>query len=356
MSRMHIAIVAPPWVPVPPPAYGGTEAVVDQLARGLVAAGHAVRLITVAESTCPVPMSWTYEHAQWESMGNSAIELRHVLHAHEQLHDVDIVHDHTLVGAALAVGRADLPPVVTTNHGEFNAELSALYRYVAPHIPVIAISRHQASTAAGIEIAAVIHHGIDPGQYTYGIGDGGHLLFLGRMAATKGVDVAARAARRAGMPLLVAAKMREATERDYFEHIVRPLLGNGVEYVGEVDHDEKLRLLRGARALLNPIQWNEPFGMVMIESLASGTPVVAFPNGAAPEIVDHGVTGFLCDDEDDLVHRLGGVGDLSRLACRRVAVERFSTARMVAEHVALYEQVAEGRPVASASGSFAATA
>jgi glycosyltransferase involved in cell wall biosynthesis len=300
-------------------------------------------------------------------MGNSAIELRHVLHAYEQLDDVDIVHDHTLVGAALAAGRDDLPPVVTTNHGEFNTELSALYRYVAPHIPVIAISRHQASTAAGIEIAAVIHHGIDSGQYAYGTGDGGYLLFLGRMAATKGVDVAARAARRAGVPLLIAAKMREATERDYFEHVVRPLLGSGIEYVGEVDREEKLQLLRGARALLNPIQWDEPFGMVMIESLACGTPVLAFPNGAAPEIVDHGVTGFLCDDEDDLVHRLGRVGDLSRLACRRAAIERFSTARMVADHVALYEQVARGRPTAvhpvalavtrpPAAGSFAATA
>jgi glycosyltransferase involved in cell wall biosynthesis len=279
-------------------------------------------------------------------MGSAAVELRHVIHAHEQVCGFDVVHDHTLAGPVLASVRADLPPVVTTNHGPFNADLSALYRFEAGSVPLIAISHHQASTAVGIEVAAVIHHGIDLARYPLGTGAGGHAVFLGRMAASKGVDVAARAARAAGVRLLIAAKMREPQERAYFDTQVRPLLGDDVEYVGEVGHDDKLRLLTGATALVNPIRWPEPFGMVMIEALACGTPVLAFAAGAAPEIVDHGRTGYLCTDEADLANKLELAPNLSRAACRQAVAERFSATRMVADHVRLYQRLVRRRPLA----------
>jgi glycosyltransferase involved in cell wall biosynthesis len=284
-----------------------------------------------------------YERSDDWLIGNDAVELRHVISAYDHLSGYDLVHDHTLIGPALAANRTDLPPVVTTNHGEFNPDLSALYRYVAPTVPVIAISHHQASTAPGIPIAAVIHHGIDVDRYPLGAGTDGHVLFLGRMAASKGVDTAARAARAAGLRLVIAAKMREPQERAYFDTRVRPLLGDDIEYVGEVGHEQKLRLLTGAVALVNPIQWAEPFGMVMIEALACGTPVLAFPSGAAPEIIDPGRTGCLCPDEADLTAKLALVPTLSRTECRRAVAQRFSAARMVGDHLRLYRHIIHQR-------------
>jgi glycosyltransferase involved in cell wall biosynthesis len=157
------------------------------------------------------------------------------------------------------------------------------------------------------------------------------------MHPDKGVDVAARVARAAGLPLRIAAKMREPAEREWFETAVKPLLGEDVTYVGEAGRAEALALLQGASALLNPIQWCEPFGLVMVEALAAGTPVLAFPNGAAPEIIEDGVTGYLCSDEHEMVARVPDTLTLDRGACREAVLSRFSTARMVEDHLAMYE-------------------
>jgi glycosyltransferase involved in cell wall biosynthesis len=334
---MRIAMVAPPWVPVPPPAYGGTEAVVDQLCRGLASAGHEVTLFATGDSRCPVPIEWVYETARTDDMGNAAIELRHLLHAYDRIDGFDVAHDHTLVGPVRAAALATMP-VVTTNHGPFDEELTDIYRATGDRVQVIAISQRQAARARDIPIARVIHHGVDPSRFPVGSGQGGYLVFLGRMAPSKGVDLAARAAREAGATLVIAAKMREQAEREYFEARVRPLLGSTVEFIGEVGFDEKVDLLANARALLNPIQWEEPFGMVMVEALACGTPVVTSPMGAAPEIIDHGVTGFLCGRAGDLAEGIDSVGALDRSACRAVVLERFTTDRMVADHLEVYAE------------------
>jgi glycosyltransferase involved in cell wall biosynthesis len=206
-------------------------------------------------------------------------------------------------------------------------------------VSLVAISRHQASTALDVPIAAVIHHGIDTSRYPVGEGDGAYAAFVGRMSPDKGLHTAIRVAREAGMPLKVAAKMHDRSEHDYFEHVIRPLLGGDIEYLGEVGGDRKLDLLGRAACLLNPVAWAEPFGMVMIEALACGTPVVATPVGAASEIVDDGETGFLRSDEESLRTALGHVGGLDRHACRRAAEERFSSRRMAADHLALYARV-----------------
>ena len=343
---MRVGIIAPPWVPVPPPAYGGTEAVIDRLARGLLAVGDDVLLWTTGDSSCPVERRHVLDRAETDRMGLAAIELRHLIRGYEAMADwgADIVHDHTLIGPVYSHRFPDLP-VVTTNHGPFNDELTDLYRAIGDHVPVIAISHDQASRAGDLPIAAVIHHGIDLDRFPAGDGagddDGPYFLFLGRMAPEKGARRAALAARQAGARLIMAAKMREPWEYQFFTEQVEPLLGDDVVYVGEADHGTKLQLLRGATALVNPIRWPEPFGLVMIEALACGTPVLAFHEGAAPEIVDDGVTGYLCDDVDDLAEHLDKAVDLDRGACRTAAEARFSTARMVDDHRRLFAHVVE---------------
>jgi glycosyltransferase involved in cell wall biosynthesis len=344
---MRVALIAPPWIPVPPPAYGGTEAVIDTLARGLEAAGHEVLLATTGDSTCPVERTWVYERAKTDEMGDIAVELTHLLHAYDAAVSADIVHDHTVAGPVLGSLRSSIPPVVTTNHGRFTDDVRALYRSLGDRVPIVALSHHHASTAGDVAVARVIHHGLDEDRYPVGPG-GDHLAFVGRMSPTKGVRQAVEIAERAGTPLVIAAKMRTTAEHEYFDTEIKPLLGGNVHYVGELGLAAKLELLGSALALLNPIQWDEPFGLCMVEALACGTPVIATRRGAAPEIVDHGITGFLCTGTEEAVAAIAWAASLDRLACRAAVTARFSARRMVADHVALYRDVLAGqvRPAA----------
>lgn len=347
---MRIGLVAPVWCSVPPVGYGGTEQVLDALARGLAELGHEVVLAATGDSTCPVPRRWLLPRPA-ESIGTLLPELRHVLFAYDELEGCDVVHDHTLAGLLVGAARSRRTPVVTTSHGPLDGELAALYRQLEPRVPVIGISRVQAVAAPDL-VRAVVHHGLVLSDVEVGAGDGGHLAFLGRMSAGKGAHRAAVVARSLGVPLLMAAKMREPAEREYFEQRVRPLLGEGVEFVGEVSGEDKQRLLRGARALLMPIRWPEPFGMVMIEALACGTPVLAFPEGAAPEVVEHGRTGFLCRDEGEMAAAVGRLDELSRADCRAAAEQRFSACRMARDHVAVYERLSQERRVRRARPAY----
>lgn len=344
-SPLRIGLLAPPWVAIPPPGYGGTESMIDRLARGLHAAGHQVRLWTTGDATCPVPRGATLGVACRAKMGSSAIELRHTLEGYEWLTDqqCDVVHDHTLVGPFLAPATL---PVITTNHGPFdNPELAAIYRHTPPTIPIIAISHDQASAAPrlGINISHVIHHGIDVEEIPEGDGRGddrgSYLLFLGRMNPTKGVLQAIDVARSTGSRLLIAAKMTEPDEISFYEREVAPRCGDGIEYVGEVGAIEKYRLLGASTALLNPIQWPEPFGLVMIEALSTGTPVVTTPRGAAPEIITDGLTGFLCTDRATLIDAVRAIDRIDRRTCRDDVARRFSTQQMVRRHVDAYRQL-----------------
>jgi glycosyltransferase involved in cell wall biosynthesis len=259
--------------------------------------------------------------------------------------DVDVIHDHTLAGP-LYHRPHTTPPVVTTNHGPFDALLSPIYRALRD-VAVLAISHSQASAAVGVPIAAVIHHGIDVRAVPEGHGDGGYASFLGRMAPEKGPRQAALIARAAGVPLRMAAKLREPAERNYFDAEVKPLLCSDVEYVGELGVEDKLVLIGDSFALLNPLQWAEPFGLVMIEALATGTPVVGTPTGSAPEIVDDGLTGYLRTGLLTLAAALLETPSLDRGACRAAALQRFDTQRMVSDHVRVYETVLTRRPRAT---------
>jgi glycosyltransferase involved in cell wall biosynthesis len=340
---MRIGLIAPPWLPVPPPKYGGTEAVVDRLARGLLARGHQVVLFATGDSTCPVPLLWVYEEAQRPLLGQVVVELRQLIHAYDALQDCDIVHDHTVAGPVYALRYQDLPVVVTA-HGAFEGGINDLYRAVADRVPVIAVSHHQASTAP-IEAVAVIHHGIDLDLWPVGPGGGDYYCYVGRMAPYKGAREAALIALQAGVRLLLAAKMDEPAEQEYFHTEVEPLLGDGIEFLGEIGGERHARLLGDAIGLINPISWDEPFGLVMVEALACGTPVLAFPRGAAPEIVREGAGGLLCQDIAEAVRRLPELAGLDRSAVRAEAEAHFSTERMVDEHLAVYASVIAGRGV-----------
>jgi glycosyltransferase involved in cell wall biosynthesis len=339
-----IGLIAPPWLPVPPRRYGGIEMVIDVLARGLMAAGHQVLLAAPAGSTCPVPQVDGLPASAPERMGHTVVEIPYALSAYEALKGVDVLHDHTVAGP-LCVQPPRRTPVVTTNHGPFNADLNPIYAEGSRQgVAVVAISGHQKSTARNVKIAAVIHHGIDVDDIPIGDGAGGYACTLGRMTPAKGIREAILVAREAGVPLRIAAKMREPLERQYFDECVRPLLGGDIEYVGELNAEEKYQLLGGAFALVNPIQWPEPFGLVMIEALACGTPVIATGCGSAPELIDDGDTGFVRTELPALAEVLHRAGDLDRNWCREKAVNCYSTERMVAEHVQLYCQLLQAKP------------
>lgn len=337
-ARLRIGLVAPPWVTVPPQGYGGTELVVDQLARGLARAGHDVRLFATGDSTCPVELHWVHATAVGTT-GPLTAEVEHVRAAYRALADCDLIHDHTLLGPLWATTDRGGPPVITTAHGEFTSEMSHHYMRVGESAAVVAISQHQRRTAPSVPVAAVIHHGIDVETVPVGRGGGGYVAFVGRMDPGKGVHRAIDIARAAGKKLLIAAKMWEPAERRYYADHVAPRLGPDATYLGHIDRRETYHLLGSAEAVLNPIRRDEPFGLVMIEALATGTPVLTFAEGAAPEIVEDGVTGFLCYDEADMVARLRSVGTIDRRRCRHRAETHFSTERMVRNHLELYHQV-----------------
>jgi glycosyltransferase involved in cell wall biosynthesis len=334
---LRIGLIAPPWLPVPPLAYGGTETVLDVLARGLKERGHSVVLYCATDSSCPVEIRSSGGPGPGVDIGGSPIEVHHALAAYRSLSDVDVIHDHTSMGPLVAWGERR-HNVVTTNHNPFSAPYGSVFAAVDDLVDVVAISHHHAATAVGINIAKVIHHGLDPRSFRVGSGSGGYLVFLGRMSPSKGPQRAIAIAKATGRPLILAGKQHTELEQQFFDAKIRPQLSKEITFVGEVGFKDKIELLADAVALLNPIAWDEPFGMVMIEALACGTPVFAFARGAAPEIVVNGLTGFLGNSESDLISFLARVDELSRDACRAAIEGHFSVTRMVDEHVGLYRR------------------
>ena len=335
---MRIGIVAPPWAPVPPPLYGGIEQAVDGLARGFAAAGHDVLLVATGDSTSEVPTKWLLKASEGWRIGYTVPELRHVMAAYEEMAGFDVIHDHTVLGPVYAERFPDLP-VVTTIHGPFNEELTDIYRRIADRVPIIAISEAQRAVVPELRIARVIHHGVEPAAFEVGDGSGDYCVFLGRMNVDKGAQRAVTAAREAGMALVMVGKCREPWEHQFFDAEIAPHLSDEIRYVGEAPHEEKLEWLRNARCTLFPIRWNEPFGLVMLESLACGTPVIAFREGAVPEVIEHGRTGFLCEDESDMAECIPRAGDLDRGDCRAAVEGYFSMDRCVGEHLELFEDL-----------------
>ncbi len=344
---MRIAILSPVWFPVPPVGYGGIEWIVSLLADGLVETGHDVTLFASGDSSTAATLASVFEEAPSAEIGKSGPELRHALSCYERADEFDIVNDHSGPLAA-AVGAAVATPVVHTVHGPLtgrDGELYASLARVAPQVGLISLSLNQRKPQPDLPWVATCHNALDLDAYPVHSERGEYLLFLGRMSADKGCHRACEVAREAGVPLRIAGKMREPAERDYFEEFVEPHLGiRGIEYLGEVSHGKKVELLQDARATLFPIDWEEPFGLVMIESMACGTPVIATRWGAVPEVIDDGRTGIIVDDWRQTAGVLEAADALDPDEMRRVVEESFTPARMVADYVAAYEAaIARGR-------------
>ncbi len=342
---MRIALLCLPGRTVPPPAFAPIETVVDGLAQGLQRLGHDVVLFASEDSTCPVLLQKGIGNADPREIDNRAGEIRYVMDAYRLIDDdnrFDIVHDHTLIGPAFAHSRPDLS-VVTTNHGPWDANLTPVFARVSGRVPVICISRSQASLAPqNVRIAGVAYNPVDASAYEPKLSAGEYLAFLGRIDPVKGVHLAIEAALRTGLPIKVAGRIEVPSEREYFDAKIRPLLGDSVEFVGEIGGDAKREFVQDAIALVNPICWDEPFGLVMIEALASGAPVIAFGRGAAPEIVRDGETGFIVHDEAGLDNAISRIGEIDRKRCFEDVRDRFSFERCAEQHVAIYRTLIEG--------------
>jgi len=337
---MRIVLVAQRWYPVPAKGYGPCETVIDGLCRGLSKLGKDVVLFAASDSACPVPLAPGMPESRPDLAEITAVEATHVLEVYKQAKEFDIVHDHTLVGLVHSLAFPNLR-VVATSHGGFNAILNPFFEALGSRVTIVANSRAHAADATVPTVP--ILHGIDVNGFTLGQGAGGYMVSIGRMNPNKGFHVSIEVARQARIPLKLAARrMREDLEKQYFDAVVKPLLGGDIEFLGEVGGSDKVELLSNAMALLNPVQWNEPFGLVNAEALACGTPVIGTPRGALPEIIDDEKTGFLCNDKEALVKACGRVGEIDRNFCRMTAERRFSFERMAADYVTLYEKLMAG--------------
>jgi len=353
---MRIAQVAPLTESVPPQTYGGTERVVSYLTETLVSLGHEVTLYASGDSVTSAELRACCERAL-----RLDPEIDDLSRTFEQRHDemmrrvladsgeYDVIHFH--------VGWHEFPyfsrsqtPCVSTKHGRLDEPKvqERLHRFDG--FPLISISDAQRRPVPDANWVATIHHGLPDTLTVAGSGQRGYLAFLGRISPEKRPDLAIKIAQRAGWPLRIAAKV-DPVDQAYFDTMIRPLLSlPGIEFVGELGEADKMRFLAGAHALLFPIDWPEPFGLVMIEAMACGTPVIAFRRGSVPEVIDQGVTGFIVETVDDAASAVARVHRLNRQRVREVFRHRFSVMRMAADHVRLYERLVAHRhraPVAA---------
>jgi glycosyltransferase involved in cell wall biosynthesis len=334
-TALRIALIVPPFITVPPERYGGTELFVAQLAEGLCAAGHEPVVYTVGASKVRCETRWRSPRGHWpidNALESSLDDLEHSSWAcRDAAQDCDIIHLNNAPGLSLA--RLIEPPMVYTIH---HPRVEALSRYYVhfPRVKFVAISHDQARREAAPDLE-VVHHGLDCGLYEVASGRRDYLCYVGRIAPIKGTHTAIEVAQRAGIPLKIAGEI-QPIYRDYWEAEIRPRVdGHNVIYVGEVDLAGKNELFAGARALLFPIDWEEPFGLVMTEAMACGVPVLAFARGSAPEIVRDGVSGWLCRDVAAMTDRALDLS-IDGNACRQHVIENFSVERMVERYLEIY--------------------
>ena len=338
---LRIAVISPVWFPVPPTGYGGIEWIVWLLADGLVDAGHDVTLFASGDSHTKAKLASVYAHAPSAMIGNTLPELHHCLACYERADEFDVINDHSGLPAALIGGLID-NPVLHTIHGPLDGQGGVIYEQiarVAPKIGFISISMNQRKPKPHFPWVANCPNALDFSLYPVKPHRGDYLLFLGRMSPDKGCHRAIDVAVTAGLPLKIAGKNREPLERQYFDEFVAPHLSDQIQYMGEVTHGEKVELLQNARATLFPIEWEEPFGLVMIESMACGTPVIATRWGAVPEVIENTRSGIIVDDYRNMAAAIEEADRLDPLELVRFAQERFSPERMVADYLRAFRSV-----------------
>jgi len=332
-------MVVPPWYELPPTGYGGIELICAALADALYARGHDVTVYgagrhngTAARfvSTTPEP--------QYRRLGAGMPDALHAARVDRMLSEerYDVIHDHSTCGPLTAAHRA--APTVVTVHGPADSELGHFYATLGAKIHAVAISEDQRRRRPELPWAATVHNAIDPATFTAAHHPDGPVLWLARFSPDKGPDLAIQACREAGLPLVLAGKCNELGEKRYFEEVIRPVLGGDVHLVLNGDRLTTNQLLTEARCLIMPIRWHEPFGMVMIEAMASGTPVVAMRRGSVPEIVRHGRTGWICDEESELAAALHRTGELDPADCVAHAGSAFSADLMARRYEQVYRR------------------
>jgi glycosyltransferase involved in cell wall biosynthesis len=337
-SRLKIAHVGPVATSIPPPKSGSVEQMTSLLTEGLMARGHDVTLFATANSTTSARLHATFEHGYWEDEHMWPWELYEMLNlaaAVERAQQFDIIHyEAAYYPISLAFSRLCRAPLVQTlHHSPSSAEVALWSRY--QEAPFVAISNEQARRLSGVNVIGTVLHGIDTDRFTFRQTPEDYLLFLGRFTEGKGVLQAIEVAKRAGIRIVLAA----ADEAYYYEKVAPLVDGTSVVYYGEADFEAKVKLYGGARALLYPIQAGEPFGLVLAESMACGTPVAALDRGAVGEIVDHDVTGIIFRDVDEMVAGLTRVFALDRRRVYERAVARFGVKRMAQEYEAVYRRL-----------------
>lgn len=346
---MKIALIAPPFISVPPGEYGGTELFIAQLSEGLQKAGAQVVVYANGESRVGAEVRWIYERSQWPIKVQEEAWLKDLNHeswaVRDAINGCDVIHFHTAQG--LAFSRFASQPSILTLHGPHDAKLSEFYSYY-PDVHYVCISDAQCHQES-MPRMRTIHHGIDLSQYQLVEHKQQYLSFIGRIAPIKGTHIAIEVARRTGIPLKIAGEV-QPMYREYFEAKIKPKIdGQLVQYVGAANLQLKNELLGNSMAMLFPIQWNEPFGLVMVEAMACGTPVLAMPGGSVPEVIENGVSGYVCRTVPQMVKQVGDL-HFDPHAVRKYAEDNFSLQRMVRDYLALYEDAltekAEARRIA----------
>ena len=349
VERRRIAIIVSPWYPVPPSGYGGIELMAYNLGRELTNRGHHVTILGGQGSRGPfeslalAPESWTPQLGTIDELPRQNLFL---YRAYETVRRraFDIIHDNSGLTGILIAAQARLQaPVVATLHGALRESEGDFLRTVARQVHLVAISRAQQAMVTGVEWRGVVHNAIDPAEYspvTKPEEKENYLVSLARINPDKGQHVAIEVAKRLNVPLVLAGKVDVAAER-YFEEKIKPELSGQITWRENVEGEEKATLLARAKALLFPIQWEEPFGLAMVEAMVSGTPVIASPRGAAPEIVEPGVTGFLAEDADEMVAAYERLKEIDLARCAEVAAKRFGPATMADGYESVYERAIE---------------
>jgi len=337
---VRIALIAPPFITVPPQMYGGTELFIADLALGLKERGFEVVLYTNGESTAAVEKRWLYQNPQWPIEGQVYDNLKDFNHTAWSIADAakscDIIHLNNLPG--LIASRFVRTPFVYTVHHPHVPGLSSFYQFY-PDVDYVTISDFQRSKER-MPRMRTIHHGIDTSAYHFSNSPRKYLSFLGRIAPMKGTHLAIQAAKQSGAPLKIAGEIQPMYQ-EYFDQEIKPHLdGNFIEYVGEVGLEGKSELLGNSLALLFPIQWDEPFGLVMVEAMACGAPVLAMPGGSVPEIVRDGVSGYLCQSIEEMAARIRNM-KLAPEKIREYVEQNFSVGLMVSRYVQLFQEIAK---------------
>lgn len=338
---MKIAQIAPIAERVPPKKYGGTERVVHALTEELVRRGHDVTLFASGDSVSSAKIESVYPRSLREAKipdlyGLNPWSLLNTGLAYELQDEFDIIHDHT-VPMSLPTANIATTPVVATMHGAFTATNRRLFQTLkGPGI--VSISESQVFSAPGINHLGTVYNGLPMEHYPFGAEPGNYLLYVGRLSMEKGVHHAIEVAEQLDLPLILAAKL-DPVDQTYFRNYIEPRLSERVQWIGEVDEDERNKLMANALCFLHPVTWREPFGLTLIEAMACGSPVIAFNRGSIPEIIQTGVTGFVVEDTDSMIDAVASIRDISRQACRDHALSKFNDKVMTDGYEALYKKL-----------------